>query len=47
MNSLITLPLLRQDPFNLYGVQHTTTPADIPGDELDDNMNVKNSQDVC
>ena len=47
VNSLISLPLLRQDPFNIYEVQHTHTPSDIPGKELDDNIIVKNSQDVC
>lgn len=47
LNSLITLPLLRQDPFNIYESQHTNMPADIPGDEINDDLEIKNSQDVC
>jgi hypothetical protein len=40
-------PLKRQDPFGLYGLQHTNPPSDIPGVLMDDNIIVKNSEDVC
>jgi hypothetical protein len=47
INFNISLPLKRQDPFGYYGLQHTPTPSDIQGDEIDDNKIIKRSQDVC
>ena len=44
----ISLPLKRQDPFNLYKLQYTNSPgSDISGDLMDDNNLIKNQDDVC
>tara|TARA_R110000851_G_scaffold42152_17_gene105047 strand:- start:1046 stop:2749 length:1704 start_codon:yes stop_codon:yes gene_type:complete len=47
INSGFNLALKRQDPFNLYGLQYTSFPADVAGIILDDKIIVKRSQDVC
>jgi hypothetical protein len=47
INSDIQFPLKRQDPFGLYGLRHSTPPADIPGVLMDDRLLTKNSEDVC
>lgn len=47
INTNFNLALKRQDPFNFYGLQHTTYPADAVGDLLDDKVIIKRSQDVC
>jgi hypothetical protein len=47
INTNISLPLKRQDPFGFYGLQHKTFPADNPGILLDDTIIIKKSQDVC
>jgi hypothetical protein len=47
INSCISLPLLRQDPFNFYGLQWVNYPADTSGIPMEDNTITKTSQDVC
>lgn len=47
INSIITLPLFRQDPFGYYGLRWDKFPSDNPGILIDDKIIIKNSQDVC
>lgn len=47
LNANISLPLKRQDPFNLYRLQYTDYPPDVPGKEMDDKTIIKSSTDVC
>ena len=47
INTNISLPLKRQDPFGFYGLQYKKFPADNPGILLDDTIIIKKSQDVC
>jgi hypothetical protein len=47
INTCISLPLLRQDPFGFYGLQWVNYPADTSGVLMEDNTIVKNTQDVC
>jgi len=47
INSEILFKVRRQDPFGLYGLQYTGFPADRPGNMIDDNIIIKESQDVC
>ena len=46
INSLITLPLFRQDPFGYYGYR-TNFPNDRIGTLIEDKIIIKRSQDVC
>lgn len=48
INTSVTLPLLRQDPFGYYGLQwFNSFPPDKAGTLVGDKIIVKNSQDVC
>jgi len=47
IDSNVLFPLKRQDPFNLYGVQYTSSPPDTPGTMMDDNNESKTSEDGC
>lgn len=47
INSSITLPLFRQDPFNLYKLKWTNYPPEASGIEMEDKVIIKNSEDVC
>ena len=47
LNECMSIGLKRQDPFGYYGLLHTANPPDNPGILMDDNIIIKNSQDVC
>jgi len=47
INSCITLPLFRQDPFGFYGLQWGSYPTEAQGNMMDDKVITKTSQDVC
>ena len=47
INSCITLPLFRQDPFGFYSLQWGSYPTEAQGAIMDDKVITKTSQDVC
>jgi len=47
LHTNISLPLKRQDPFNLYELQYTDSPPDISGKRMDNKTEIKTQEDVC
>ena len=47
INTCVTLPLFRQDPFGFYSLQWEDYPTDAQGVMMDDKVITKTSQDVC
>jgi hypothetical protein len=47
INTCITLPLFRQDPFGFYSLQWGSYPTEAQGAIMDDKVITKTSQDVC
>jgi len=47
INSSITLPLFRQDPFGFYGLRWDGFSPDRQGILMEDKLIIKTSQDVC